>query len=147
MTEEISTIQEKKNEPVVFKGKYISTIGRRKTSVARVRMYKKGVGAIIVNDMRASEYFPQNIASIIKQPLKLTSHLRDMNFSVTVKGGGKKGQADAIRHGITRALMEDEIELRPTLKSKGWVTRDPRKKERKKPGLKKARRAPQWAKR
>ncbi len=147
MTEDTVTIQEKKNEPVSFKGKYISAIGRRKTAVARVRMFKKGVGAIVVNDLKAGEYFPENIVGIIRQPLKLTSHLRDLNFSVTVKGSGKKSQAEAIRHGITRALMADEIELRPTLKSKGWVTRDPRKKERKKPGLKKARRAPQWAKR
>jgi small subunit ribosomal protein S9 len=79
--------------------------------------------------------------------LKATSHLKDLDVSIVAKGSGKNGQAEAVRHGIARALCEYDKELRPVLKAKGWLTRDDRKKERKKPGLKKARRAPQWSKR
>jgi len=146
-------MQEKKpkeetiEETASFKGKYISTIGRRKSATARIRMFKKGVGEIIVNDMKIGKYFDADIATVIKQPLKLTSHLKDVNISVIVTGGGKKGQADAIRHGIARALIELDENLKPVIKPKDWLTRDARVKERKKPGLKKARRAPQWSKR
>ncbi|HAM88633.1 MAG: 30S ribosomal protein S9 [Candidatus Falkowbacteria bacterium GW2011_GWC2_38_22] len=139
--------EETTEETASFKGKYISTIGRRKSSVARIRMFKKGIGEIIVNDMKIGKYFDADVAAVIKQPLKLTSHLKDVNISVIVTGGGKKGQADAIRHGIARALVELDENLKPVIKPKDWLTRDARVKERKKPGLKKARRAPQWSKR
>ena len=129
------------------KGKYISTTGRRKTAVARVRLYKKGTGIVLVNDMKSSEYFTPGDASVAKQPLKLTSHLRDVDITVVVSGSGKISQAEAVRHGIAQALVEMDPEIRAVIKSKDWLTRDSRKKERKKPGLKKARRAPQWAKR
>lgn len=141
-------IQDKKDEePSKFRGKYISAIGRRKTSVAQIRLYKSGRGAIIVNNLRLSQYFSFDKATIVSQPLKLSGHLRDLDFSILVKGGGKNGQAEAIRHGFVRALVLLDKNLKGALKAKGWLTRDPRKKERKKPGLKKARKAPQWSKR
>ena len=130
-----------------FEGKYIVANGKRKTSTARVRLFLKGKGILVINGERVNSYFDSNLVTIVNQALKLTAKLKDVNLSIIVKGGGKKGQALAIRHGITKALMLMEPELRPTLKAKGWVTRDSRKKERKKPGLKKARRAPQWSKR
>ncbi len=130
-----------------FKGKYINAIGRRKKSSARIRIYKKGTGIIVINNFKAEEYLNQDYIKILKQPLKLTGHLRDLDISILVKGGGKKGQAEAIRHGLSRALLAIDKDLRPALKAKGFLTRDARRKERKKPGLKKARRAPQWSKR
>lgn len=149
--EESQTTTEKKSNDsadiIKFKGKYIYTIGRRKTAVAQVRLYKKGSGVIVVNAQNCNTYFSQDQVIIIKQPLKYTKHLKDLNYSIIVKGGGKSGQAEGIRNGIARSLIELDPELRPTLKAKGWLKRDDRKKERKKPGLKKARRAPQWSKR
>ncbi|NTW22149.1 30S ribosomal protein S9 [Candidatus Falkowbacteria bacterium] len=130
-----------------FKGRYIEAVGKRKSAIARVRLYQKGEGIITVNGMTLEEYLTPTFSNISLVPLKLTSHTKDLNFSVLVSGGGKKGQADAIRHGISRTLIELEAALRPTLKAKGLLTRDSRIKERKKPGLKKARKAPQWAKR
>ncbi len=140
-------IKKIKDEPIKLKGKYFSAIGRRKTSIARVRIYKKGTGAMIVNNVKAEDYFTIDGMKIVKQPLKLTGNLKDFTISVICRGGGKNGQAMAIRHGISRALVDMDEELKPTLKVKGWITRDARRKERKKPGLKKARRAPQWSKR
>lgn len=137
----------KDDKQINFKGKYILAIGRRKRSAALVRLYKNGKGHILVNETRPGKYFSQDKVIIVNQPLKLTGHLRDMDFSIVVKGGGKNGQAEAIRHGLARALVNFDKELRPSLKAKGWLTRDSRKVERKKPGLKKARRAPQWSKR
>ncbi len=135
-------------EPVKHKGRYISTIGRRKTSTAQIRLYKNGTGAISVNGFAANKYFKEeDLYSIIIQPLKLAGLMKNFDISITVNGGGKKGQAEAVRHGIARALLEFNPDLRPSLKIKGWIMRDARKKERKKPGLKKARKAPQWAKR
>jgi small subunit ribosomal protein S9 len=131
-----------------FKGKYISAIGRRKTSTAKIRLFSSGDGRMVVNGFEANVYFKEeDLFSIINQPLKQAGLAKDFNVSVNVAGGGKKGQAEAVRHGIARALLEVNPELRPSLKVKGWLMRDARKKERKKPGLKKARRAPQWAKR
>lgn len=130
------------------KGKYIDAIGRRKTATAQVRLYKNGNGAIDINGLNATEYFSEeDLYAVIIQPLKLTGLMKDFDISVLVSGGGKKGKAEAVRHGIARALLIINPDLRPSLKVKGWITRDARKKERKKPGLKKARRAPQWAKR
>lgn len=137
----------KADEPVSLKGKYLSVVSRRKTAIARLRVYKKGSGIFIVNDRKISQYFTAEKANVVKQPLKLTGNLKTFNFSVSVKGGGPTGQAEAIRHGITKALVEMDETIKPSVKPKGWLTRDARKKERKKPGLRKARRAPQWAKR
>jgi len=135
-------------EQVKFKGKFTDAIGRRKTSTARVRLYKGSDGLIIINGVQAGKYFPEEeLFSIINQPLKLAGLIKDFNISINIAGGGKKGQAEAVRHGIARALLKINPELRALFKVKGWITRDARKKERKKPGLKKARRAPQWAKR
>ncbi len=130
-----------------FKGKYIKTIGRRKTSVAQVRLYEKGKGNVAVNEVRLNKFFNSNLAPVVTQPLKLTGHLSDVDISILVKGGGERGQAEASRHGVARALIMLDKELRSSIKAMGWLTRDSRKKERKKPGLKKARRAPQWSKR
>ena len=121
--------------------------GRRKCSVARVRI-SVGTGKIVINDKDIDEYFElETLKTIVKQPLVLTETVNSVDVSVNIYGGGKTGQAGAIRHGITRALMEFRPELRPELKKAGFVTRDARKKERKKYGLKKARRAPQFSKR
>ena len=140
-------IKEKKVK-VDLSGKYIKAIGRRKTSVAQVRMYEKGEGEIIVNDQPAVDYFKkEENLNIVLQPLKLVSKAKDFNFSIIVKGGGTLGQLDAVRHGIARALVKYDPEFKAILKTSGYITRDPRQKERKKPGLKKARKAPQWSKR
>ena len=121
--------------------------GRRKCSVARVRI-AVGTGKITINEQDINEYFElETLKTIVKQPLVLTETLNNVDVVVNIYGGGKAGQAGAIRHGITRALMEFRPELRPELKKAGFVTRDARKKERKKYGLKKARRAPQFSKR
>ena len=121
--------------------------GRRKCSVARVRI-TAGTGSIVVNDVELDKYFDlETLKTIVKQPLVLTETLGNVDVVVNVYGGGKTGQAGAIRHGITRALIEFRPELRADLKKAGFVTRDARKKERKKYGLKKARRAPQFSKR
>ena len=142
-----SNNKNKPKEPLKFKGTYIKAIGKRKTAVAQIRLYSRGNGMIVINNQGVNEYFPLDKIFIVKQPLKFTKNLKELNFSILVKGGGKKSQAEAIRHGITKALVEFDKKLRPVLKAKGWLTRDARKKERKKPGLKKARRAPQWSKR
>ena len=121
--------------------------GRRKCSVARVRI-TAGTGSIVINDVELDKYFDlETLKTIVKQPLVLTETLNNVDVVVNIYGGGKAGQAGAIRHGITRALIEFRPELRPELKKAGFVTRDARKKERKKYGLKKARRAPQFSKR
>ena len=121
--------------------------GRRKCSVARVRL-TTGAGNITINDKALDEYFDlDTLKTIVKQPLVLTETLNSVDVIANIYGGGKTGQAGAIRHGITRALIEFRPELRPELKKAGFVTRDARKKERKKYGLKKARRAPQFSKR
>jgi len=121
--------------------------GRRKCSVARVRL-TTGSGKIEINGKDINEYFDlETLKTIVRQPLVLTETLNNVDVVVNIYGGGKTGQAGAIRHGITRALIEFRPELRPELKKAGFVTRDARKKERKKYGLKKARRAPQFSKR
>lgn len=144
-----TTSKEKKETPAEesLGKKYVAAIGRRKTSSAQVRLYQDGSGIFLVNNKKLEEYFPENISTIATQPLKLTSSLKDFNISVLVDGGGVKAQAEAIRHGIARVLSLLEEDLAVKMKVKGWMTRDARKKERKKPGLKKARRAPQWSKR
>ncbi len=121
--------------------------GRRKTSTARVFL-RPGTGTITINDCTIEVYFGRETARmIVRQPLELTSTLEKFDVFVTVKGGGGFGQAGAIRHGITRALMEYDETLRPELRKAGFVTRDAREVERKKVGLRKARKRPQFSKR
>ena len=121
--------------------------GRRKTSTARV-FAKVGTGNITVNKLPLDEYFGRETSRmVVRQPLELVEMTEKLDIMVTVKGGGNTGQAGAIRHGITRALMELDESLRPSLRAAGFVTRDARKVERKKVGLRKARRKPQFSKR
>jgi small subunit ribosomal protein S9 len=121
--------------------------GRRKKSIARVYLIP-GTGKITVNKRDIEEYFGlETLKVVVRQPLAATETLGKYDAIVTVKGGGFTGQAGAIRHGIARALLKVDGEFRPTLKKAGYLTRDPRMKERKKPGLKAARRAPQFSKR
>ena len=126
--------------------KYYGT-GRRKKSVARVYLVP-GTGKITINKRDIDEYFGlETLKTIVRQPLTATDNADKFDVLVNVIGGGFTGQAGAIRHGIARALLEADAEYRPTLKSAGYLTRDPRMKERKNYGLKKARRAPQFSKR
>ena len=121
--------------------------GRRKTSSARVYL-KKGKGNISVNDRKLDEYFGRKVAQmLVLQPLELVDLTEKVDLSIKVKGGGSFGQAGAIRHGISRALISYDEDLRPQLKKAGLLTRDPRKVERKKPGLVKARKSKQFSKR
>ena len=122
--------------------------GRRKKAIARVRLIPGGEGNIVINKRSLEEYFVQDtLKYIVKQPLELTGKLDSYDVAVNVVGGGLTGQAGAIRHGVARALIVAEPELRGALKKAGFLTRDPRTKERKKYGLKGARRAPQFSKR
>lgn len=122
--------------------------GRRKKAIARVRLIPGGEGNIVINKRSIDEYFGlDTLKLIVRQPLVLTSTIDKYDIIVNVNGGGFTGQAGAIRHGISRALLVVEPELRGALKAAGFLTRDPRAKERKKYGLKKARRAPQFSKR
>ena len=121
--------------------------GRRKSAVARVYI-KPGKGNITVNKRELDEYFGlETLKTIVRQPLVATETEKKYDINVNVKGGGTTGQAGAIRHGIARALLKVDDDFRPALKAGGFLTRDPRMKERKKPGLKAARRAPQFSKR
>ncbi len=127
---------------------YLYAVGRRKSAVARVRLVKNGDGTITVNDKKYTDYFPHaEMSRLVTQPLEAVAKEKELNFSIKVAGGGPKGQAEAVRHGIARALLVLDETLRPILKPFGYLTRDPRVKERKKPGLKRARRSPQWSKR
>lgn len=122
-------------------------VGRRKTASARVRL-QPGSGNIVVNGKPYQEYFPYfEWQTIIVAPLKAIGKEKTFDVSVKINGGGQKGQAVAVQHGISRALLVWDEELKKTLKTQGYLTRDARVKERKKPGLKRARRAPQWSKR
>ena len=130
------------------KRQYQYGTGRRKSSIARVRVYENGTGSITVNGRDINEYFGlDTLKLIVNQPLITTDLVGKVDVVVTVAGGGVSGQAGAIRHGISRALVTLNPELRPALKAAGFLTRDPRMKERKKYGLKAARRAPQFSKR
>ena len=122
--------------------------GRRKSSVARVHLFPNGTGSITINGRDIDDYFGlETLNLIVRQPLDTTDLLGNVDIVATVTGGGVTGQAGAIRHGISRALLEMNAEYRPALKAAGFLTRDPRMKERKKYGLKAARRAPQFSKR
>ncbi|MEE1003011.1 MAG: 30S ribosomal protein S9 [Acutalibacteraceae bacterium] len=126
---------------------YFYGTGRRKSSVARVRVYN-GTGKITINGRDIDDYFGlETLKLIVNQPLELTETVGKFDIVCNVTGGGVTGQAGAIRHGLSRALLQYNEELRPALKKAGFLTRDPRMKERKKPGLKGARRAPQFSKR
>ncbi len=130
------------------KGSYIPAVGRRKTSIARIRLVKNGKGEITVNGRPFKEYFGVYEYQIqVREPLVVVGQDDAVDVSVKVAGGGLRGQAEAVRHGISRALVQLNPTFRKSLKKLGYLTRDPRAKERKKFGLKKARRAPQWSKR
>lgn len=127
--------------------RYYYGTGRRKEAVAQVRLYP-GTGSVVVNGKPAEEYFVREIdIARLQAPLKATEMAERFSVMVRVTGGGVTGQAEAVSHGIARALLEADPELRPALRRGGFLTRDPRVKERKKPGLKRARKAPQYTKR
>lgn len=141
--EQEAVVEDKKN-----KKQYIYAVGRRKSASAQVKLYKKGEGEILVNDKELNKYFPtEELQNIIYAPLKVVGQGEKLKIMSWVEGGGKIGQAEAVRHGISRALLEINPNFKKPLRKNGFLTRDPRVKERKKPGLKRARRAPQWAKR
>ena len=130
------------------KRKYAYGTGRRKSSIARVRVYENGTGSIIINGRDIDDYFGlDTLKLLVRQPLVTTEQLGKVDIVATVTGGGVTGQAGAIRHGVARALLQVNPEFRAALKAAGFLTRDPRMKERKKYGLKAARRAPQFSKR
>ena len=127
---------------------YVYGTGRRKSSVARVHLFPDGTGAITINGRDLDDYFGlETLKYIVRQPLNKTDTAGKVDINATVKGGGVSGQAGAIRHGISRALLLVDESYRQPLKDAGFLTRDPRMKERKKYGLKAARRAPQFSKR
>ncbi|MCD6270835.1 30S ribosomal protein S9 [bacterium] len=130
------------------KAQYFEGVGRRKTSVARVRIYPTREHAFVINEKPYQEYFKDPFYhEIIFAPLKTINQLSKFKVTAKVKGGGITGQAEAIRHGLARALAKFNPNFKKPLKKAGFLTRDPRERERKKPGLKRARRAPQWSKR
>jgi len=130
-------------------GVYYEGVGRRKAATARVRLYtEENQGQIVVNGRPAEEYFARlGDMQTVREPLEAVGLEGNFFVSVLVNGGGVTGQADAVRHGLARALLKSDPMLRPTLRRGGYLTRDPRVKERKKPGLKRARKAPQYTKR
>jgi small subunit ribosomal protein S9 len=127
---------------------YYEAVGRRKMATARVRLYPDGDGSVVINDRPLDDYFCRMRDVVrLREPLEVTNMENRFNISVLVKGGGITGQSGAIQLGIARALLEVDPDLRPPLRQGGYLTRDARVKERKKPGLKKARKAPQYTKR
>ncbi len=129
-------------------GSYINGLGRRKTAIARVKLVKSGTGKIKVNGRDAEVVFPGfELGGLVRNALKVVGMDGAMDVVANVSGGGMRGQAEAVRLGVARALVELNPTYRKVLKKLGYMTRDPRSKERKKPGLKKARRSPQWSKR
>lgn len=127
---------------------YLYGTGRRKSSVARVHLFPNGTGSITINGRSIDDYFGlDTLKMVVRQPLEATENTGKMDVVATVVGGGVSGQAGALRHGISRALLLASADYRPILKKAGFLTRDPRMKERKKYGLKAARRAPQFSKR
>lgn len=129
-------------------GEYIEVVGRRKTSIARVRIYAKGEKKVMVNGKTLAAYFPASMMQKkIMDPLEKMNVLDKFGITILVKGGGLNSQSEAIRHGISRTLVKFNADFRKRLKRAGFLTRDSRERERKKFGLKRARRAPQWSKR
>jgi small subunit ribosomal protein S9 len=146
-----TAVKETVRKPLVAEGRYVYAVGRRKTAVAQIRYYadaKAETLEIIVNNRPYMEYFNTfEQREAVVAALKVVGKAEAIKISVLVSGGGLSGQADAVKLGIARALVEHDALVRPALKAEKLLTRDPRAVERKKPGLKKARRAPQWAKR
>lgn len=141
-------MEEKDQKKTKEKEKYFYGRGGRKNSTAQARIFPKGKGEIIVNNKKFNEYFPnKELQETLLKPLVLTNYDKTVDVNLKVSGGGKIGQSQACRHAIARALELFNPETRPILKAEKLLTRDPRVKERKKPGLKRARRAPQWSKR
>ncbi len=129
-------------------GKYFEATGRRKTSTARVRITAGSESSILINEKKFDVYFPtKEMQYLVESPIKKIKHAKKFKITVKVSGGGIHSQAEAVRHGISRALIEFDPELRKILKPEKFLTRDSRAKERRKFGLKKARKAPQWSKR
>lgn len=128
--------------------RYFEAVGRRKASTARVRLFPGGTGAITVNERPAKEHFSRAVDyDTVNLPLKVVGQEGKFDITVKVEGGGVTGQAEAVRHGVARALLRMNPDLRKPLRKNGYLTRDPRVKERKKPGLKRARKAPTYTKR
>lgn len=143
-TKKKATKPRKKAKPV----KYFEAIGRRKTAKARVRIFTQGEKTILINEKSYQDYFPtKELQQIVLSSLEKMKVLEKFRVLVKVKGGGTTSQAEAVRHGISRALVKFNSEFRKRLRKLGFLTRDPRMRERKKFGLKRARRAPQWSKR
>lgn len=140
------TKKQEKKEIKFPEGKYFYAVGRRKSAIAQVRVYN-GKGKTFVNGLEAEKYFTAPLFEKMLEPLKQISQEGSYDVYAKVVGGGSNGQSEAVRHGISRALSGEDKAVRTTLKKLGFLTRDSRVVERKKPGLKKARRAPQWAKR
>ncbi len=144
----VKAAEETKVELVAPTGEYIYGLGRRKTSISKVRLFKKGNGQITVNGRALNDYFgPLELRNLITDTLKAVGLEGAVDIAAEAEGGGVRGQAESVRLGLSRALIELNPVWRKTLKKLGNLTRDPRAKERKKFGLKKARRAPQWSKR
>lgn len=136
--------------PIKKKRAYLYAVGRRKTASARVRFMttsEQPNGTILINEKPANQYFSEDVALIVSEPIQLIAQDLGGYFTVKVSGGGIHSQAEAIRHGIARILLQINEDWKTVLKPKGYITRDSRVKERKKPGLRRARRAPQWSKR
>ena len=147
LTNEIKALEDKDSDEKKS-ADFLTGLGRRKSSIAQVKLVKRGQGKITINGKDYKEYFPTyELQKIVKDALNTISQDDKLNVEVKVKGGGKKGQAEAIRLGISRALIQLNPIFKKALKKHKYLTRDRRVKERKKPGLKRARRAPQWAKR
>ncbi len=145
---EAETVIKTEREPAPDKKAFYSAVGRRKQSVAMVKLYKNGTGKITVNGKTLKDFFKWNVwENTVLAPLKTVGQADKLDVIIFVRGGGLRGQADAIRHGISRALLLFNPVFRRGLKKVGFLKRDPRVKERKKYGLKRARRGPQWAKR
>lgn len=146
---EEKTVEVKKEEVTgEKKSAYLYAVGRRKEAIATVKLYKNGKGKINVNGKLHTEYFPSDeLEQIVSSPLKSVGQADKVDIEAKSFGGGLRGQAEAVRLGISRALVQLNINFKKNLRKAGFLTRDPRVKERKKPGLKRARRAPQWQKR
>ncbi|MBU3942476.1 30S ribosomal protein S9 [Patescibacteria group bacterium] len=148
MVEEIKTEVKEFDFKDLEKGHYFEAIGKRKTAAARVRLHVGGDKTITVNGKDYKEYFPTlDLQEIVNSALVKMEATDRFTITVMAKGGGIHAQAEALRHGISRALVDINLEFRKKLRRLGYLTRDPRARERKKPGLKRARKAPQWAKR
>ncbi len=126
---------------------YFYALGKRKSAIARVRLFQEGTGTVTINDEKVNDYFFSIFPENALAPLAITDRLKTIDIEASIEGGGKSAQSDALRLGISRALVLMDPSLRTTLKQQGFLRRDSRIKERKKPGLHRARRAPQFAKR